>query len=275
MFFSNRLLRLALCLLGTVCLNQTATGQETKELRNSLDMKFVLLPKGTFTMGSPLTFDLRGVDEAEHEVTISQDFYLGVTEVTQAQFAKVMGTNPSSFQGGPPNSKSDYPVEMVSWSDAAEFCKRLSELPEEKAAGRVYRLPTEAEWEYACRAGAKTTYSFGDDPKLLADHAWFGENSNERPHPVGKKQPNAWGLYDMQGNVWEWCADWYGDYPKDAVTDPTGPNEGTLRILRGGGWKDTAAIARTARRGRITPDHTNVFLGLRVALSPPPNESSR
>lgn len=260
--------QLFFCLLCLGCLLEPAFGQESKEVVNSIGMKLILIPKGTFAMGSPATEELRGVDEVAHEVTISKDFYLGVTEVTQTQYAKVMGANPSKFKGQQQADKPDYPVENISWQDAVDFCKRLSDLPEEKAAGRVYRLPTEAEWEYACRAGAKTTYFFGNDPKSLSNHAWFeGNNNNERTHPVGQKKANAWGLYDMHGNVWEWCGDWYGDYPQAAVTDPSGPNEGTLRVLRGGGWKDTEAIVRTARRGRITPDHTSIYLGFRIALT--------
>jgi formylglycine-generating enzyme required for sulfatase activity len=257
---------LALVFFGLLITASTAQ-EPTKEITNSIGMKLVLIPKGTFTMGSPANEELRALDEVEHEVTISKDLYLGVTEVTQSQYAKVMRVNPSTFKGEKDPDKSDYPVENVSWHDAVDFCKRLSELPEEKAAGRVYQLPTEAEWEYACRAGAKTTYFFGNDPKSLGTHAWFEGNNNERTRPVGKKKPNAWGLYDMHGNVWEWCADWYGEYPKAAVTDPAGSNEGTLRVLRGGGWMDTQAIIRTARRGRITPDHVNTFVGFRVVLS--------
>jgi formylglycine-generating enzyme required for sulfatase activity len=260
--------RLLFCLLVVATLYQSCHGQEVKQISNSIGMKLVLLPKGTFTMGSPEALGLRGVDEVEHEVTISKEFYLGLTEVTQSQYAKIMGVNPSNFKGEKEGDRADYPVENVSWDAAVEFCKRLSELPEEKAAGRVYRLPTEAEWEYACRAGSKTAYFFGDDPKSIGNYAWFEGNNNDRTRPVSKKKPNDWGLYDMYGNVWEWCSDWYGDYPKGPVTDPAGLNEGTLRVLRGGSWKDTEVIARTARRGRIAPLHADNYLGFRVALSP-------
>jgi formylglycine-generating enzyme required for sulfatase activity len=187
-----------------------------KEITNSIGMKLVLIPKGTFTMGSPENEAGRIEDEGEHQVTISRDYYLGVYEVTQEQYEQVMGTNPSYFQGDHVAERdpktgvvkeidsSNHPVEQVSWEDAVEFCERLSELPEEKAAGRVYRLPTEAEWEYACRAGTNTKYSFGDDEGQLGDYAWFEANSGGT-HPVGQKQPNAWGLYDTHGNVFEWC----------------------------------------------------------------------
>ncbi|MFM7929249.1 MAG: formylglycine-generating enzyme family protein, partial [Pirellula sp.] len=184
-------------------------------------------------------------------MTISKDYYLGVHEVTQAQYEKVMGANPSYFRGDIQGSRSNHPVEQVSWEDAVEFCKKLSDLHEEKAAGRVYRLPTEAEWEYACRAGSKTAYSFGESPKSLGDYAWFGSNSNNQTHPVGEKKANAWGLYDMHGNVWEWCRDRYGDYPKGAVSDPTGPKKGSSRVSRGGSWYYEAAGCRSAYRRRI------------------------
>lgn len=149
-----------------------------------------------------------------------------------------------------------------------EFCKRLSELPEEKNAGRVYRLPTEAEWEYACRAGSKTLFSFEENVKSLGDYAWFKENSDRRSHPVGEKLPNAWGLYDMHGNVWEWCSDWYGEYQKGAVTDPVGPVAGSFHVLRGGSWHDAAANCKSSSRLWHDPAvRGDVLNGFRVALS--------
>jgi len=160
-----------------------------------------------------------------------------------------------------------YPVDQVSWEDAVEFCKKLSELPEEKKAGRVYRLPTEAEWEYACRAGSKAAYSFGANSKTLGDYAWFGENSGNQTHPVGEKKANAWGLYDMHGNVWEWCSDWYGVYPKGSVSDPSGPSEGSIRVDRGGSWAYGAANCRSAYRGWGAPSYRIGNDGFRVALS--------
>jgi len=180
-----------------------------------MGMKFKLIPAGKFTMGGLLPIE---GDDA-HEVTLTKPFKMGVHEVTQAQYEQVMGSNPSKFEGA------DNPVENVSWLEALEFCRKLSALPAEKAAGNVYRLPTEAEWEYACRAGTTTQFSFGDDDSDLGDYAWYADNSDDKTHPVGSKQPNAWGLYDMHGNVWEWCLDWHGDYPSGAVTDPTGPSE--------------------------------------------------
>ena len=241
----------------------------SKEFTNSIGMRLVLIPKGTFTMGSPSEEKGANDDEEQHQVTISKDYYLGVTEVTQGQYEKVMGTNPSYFQTRVirKSDSSMYPVEQVSWEDAVEFCKRLSALPEEKKVGRVYRLPTEAEWEYACRAGSKTAYSFGESARSLPDYAWFAGNANIQTHPVGEKKPNAWGLYDMHGNVWEWCSDWYGEYPKGAVSDPTGPREGLNGAGRGGSWINEAAYCRSAKRSRIAPSYRVSFFGFRLALS--------
>ena len=243
--------------------------QTPKEITNSIGMKLMLVPKGTFMMGSPESEQRREGNETQHEVTISKDYYLGVYEVTQAEYQQVMNKNPSYFQGAKIRDSSRHPVEQVSWNDAVEFCKRLSELPEEKRAGRVYRLPTEAEWEYACRAGSKMAYSFGESLKSLGDYAWFGGNSNDQTHPVGEKKPNAWGLYDMHGNVWEWCSDWYDEYPKGTISDTTGPKEGSGRVRRGGSWFGGAAFCRSAFRTWIIPSHRNYDLGFRVALSSP------
>jgi formylglycine-generating enzyme required for sulfatase activity len=228
----------------------------------------VLIAKGTFLMGSPVSEKKRDQDEELHQVSISKDFFLGTFLVTQAQYEKVMGKNPSYFQGDKvKGDSSNHPVEQVSWEDAVEFCKKLSELPEEKKAGRVYRLPTEAEWEYACRAGSKAAYSRGANSKSLRDYAWFWVEGGNQTHPVGEKKANAWGLYDMHGNVWEWCSDWYGEYPKGAVSDPTGPKEGSARVDRGGGFRNEAADCRSAIRGRYDPSEGTLEDGFRVALS--------
>jgi formylglycine-generating enzyme required for sulfatase activity len=231
-------------------------------------MKLVLIPKGTFMMGSPESEQGRNENETQHEVTISKDYYLGVYEVTQAQYEKVMGKNPSHFQGAiVGNENADLPVENVSWDDAVEFCKKLSDLPEEKKTGREYRLPTEAQWEYACRAGSKTAYSFDDEEGLLPEYGWFKRNSSNRTHTVGLLEPNAWGLFDLHGNVWEWCSDRHGEYLKGAVSDPTGPCEGSNRVIRSGGWYGEAALCRSAlRRGHVPSIRLN-SIGLRVALS--------
>jgi len=266
--------------------------QGPQEIINSIGMKLVLIPNGTFMMGSPPSEKDRCNNERQHEVTISKDYYLGAFEVTQAQYEKVMGTNPSHFQGQKPAEKisakkhpqtgetieeekiipvdsSNHPVEGVSWKDAVEFCKKLSELPEEMKAGRVYRLPTEAEWEYACRAGSQTAFHFGDDPGSLGDYGWFYSNSGGQTHPVGQKKPNAWGLYDMHGNVWEWCSDWYGAYPKVAVTDPCGLKKGSYRVIRGGSLEFDAKYCRSAIRRRFNTTLGLSQDGFRVALSSP------
>lgn len=259
----------SLLIFGTIQVSCQVRAQYPKEITNSIGMKLVLIPKGTFQMGSPIAEEGRKDDEEQHQVTISQDYYLGVTEVTQGQYEKVMGTNPSFFQKRviDTSDSSMYPVEQVSWYDAVEFCKKLSDLPAEKAAGRVYSLPTEAEWEYACRAGSKTAYSFGKSSKSLGDYAWFYGNSNGQTHFVGEKKPNAWGLYDMHGNVWEWCSDWYGEYPKISVSDPVGPREGYCCVIRGGCWRNEARYCLTALRSRGDASLRDDYFGFRVALS--------
>jgi formylglycine-generating enzyme required for sulfatase activity len=220
------------------------TKELTLDLGGGVTMKLVLIHPGKFMMG----------EEEQHEVTLSKPFYMGVTEVTQAQYEAIMGTNPSSFKG-PAN-----PVETVSWNDATEFCKKLSE-----KTRQAVRLPTEAEWEYACRAGTKTAFSFGDDESALGDYAWYAANSGDTTHPVGQKKPNAWGLFDMHGNVWEWCADWWGVYPKGAVTDPQGPASGKYRVLRGGAWPLDPGRCRSASLTDFTPDSRYFIYGFRVA----------
>jgi formylglycine-generating enzyme required for sulfatase activity len=231
---------------------------DTPRMTNSIGVNLRLLPAGTFMMG-----DAGGEpNNKPHRVTLTKPFYMGVHEVTNAQWKQVMGSVPSNWKDD------DHPVEMVSWMDAVEFCGKLSALPAERKAGRAYRLPTEAEWEYACRAGTTTKYSFGDDEKLLGDYGWFPGNSGRRTHPVGLKKPNAWGLYDMHGNVWEWCSDWSGDYPDGEVTNPHGPSLGSYRANRGGGWSFNAGICRSALRDGGFPSYRFDDLGFRLALSP-------
>ena len=222
---------------------------------NSIGMSLVQIPAGTFTMGDD--------DETPHQVTLTKGFELGVYEVTQEQYEQVMGSNPSEFKG-PQN-----PVEMVSWDEAVEFCRKLSALPAEQSVGYVYRLPTEAEWEYACRAGTTSKYSFGDSESELGDYAWYRDNSGGTTHPVGQKKPNGFGLYDMHGNVWERCQDWYGDYPKGSTTDPTGAasGSGSERVIRGGSWYFYSDEFRSADRNSLPPDLRGYGLGFRVLRS--------
>ncbi|HWZ94761.1 MAG TPA: formylglycine-generating enzyme family protein [Opitutaceae bacterium] len=222
------------------------------------------IPAGTFRMGSPAGEPGRNPDEGPQTwVAISQGFWLGKTLVTQGQYQDVMGNNPSNFA----DVGDDAPVEMVVFDDAVAFCQKLTE--RERAAGRLlkrgyaYMLPTEAQWEYACRAGT-TQARYGN----LEDIAWYVGNSGDTTHPVGQKQPNAWGLYDMNGNVREWCSDWYGQYPGGNITDPGGPDSGALRVSRGGGWCGTANLCRSAYRGVGAPGDRNLNLGFRVALAP-------
>jgi formylglycine-generating enzyme required for sulfatase activity len=243
----------------------------TIPLSDKVDLDMVWINPGTFTMGSPSDELGRYDDETQHKVTLTQGYWLGRYEITQAQYKAIMKVNPSKFIGA------DLPVETVSWNDAMEFCKKLTEI--EKAAGRLpggyeYTLPTEAQWEYACRAGTTTALNSG---KNLSDEVqcpemdevgWYGYNSDKTTHPVGQKQPNAWGLYDMHGNVYEWCLDWFGDYPTSSVTDPTGPSTGSGRVLRGGSWSRSARYCRSALRGSDYPDDYWDHFGFRVALSP-------
>lgn len=256
------------------------TAGATQEITNSIGMRLTLIPGGTFTMGGGANEEGFQDVEQQHSVTLTQDYWLGSFEITQAQYLQVMGTNPSRFQGEIVGQRhpltgnlikeidtSNYPVEQVSWFDAVEFCQRLSELPEEKQAGRVYRLPTEAEWEYACRAGSQTAFGCGDTNSELYDHGWVGGNSSRKTHPVGQKKPNAWGLYDMHGNVMEWCLDNFGAYPKGPVADPVGLGDAMLRVRRGGAWCDIGAMCRSAHRDSSIPSQRSFDTGFRVAVS--------
>jgi formylglycine-generating enzyme required for sulfatase activity len=218
-------------------------------------------------MGSPDSDSDAGSNEKpQHKVRITKPFYLGVYEVTQAEYEKVMVENPSY------DKRATNPVEMVSWAEATEFCKRLS-----ATEGKAYHLPTEAEWEYACRAGTTTQYSFGDDEVSLGEYAWYTNNATMKTHAVGEKKGNAWGLHDMHGNVWEWCQDWYaGDYYANSPTDdPQGPSSGaSYRVVRGGCWIDSAWSSRSAFRYRIEARNRYERLGFRVAAVPPGGQPS-
>jgi formylglycine-generating enzyme required for sulfatase activity len=221
------------------------------DLGDGVKMEFVLIPDGSFMMGSDKTNG-----KPVHRVTITKPFYLGKFEVTQEQWEKVMGGNPSKFKGA------KNPVEQVSWEDCQKFLEALKE----RVSGQTFRLPTEAEWEYACRARSKTDYSYGDSPDKLRDYAWFNDNSEKQTHPVGQKKPNPWGLYDMHGNVWEWCQDWHGEYAGKSATDPTGPATGSARVLRGGSWYGNAANSRSASRFNRDPATRHCDYGFRVVV---------
>jgi len=222
--------------------------------RNSIGMEFVLIPAGTFQMGSNDS-DAYDNEKPVHTVRITQPFYLGKYEVTQGQWQAVMGNNPSKFTGDP-----NRPVEHVSWDDVQEFVRRLNS----REGGAMYRLPTEAEWEYAARAETTTRWSFGDDVGQLGRYAWHDQNAGGQTHPVGQLQPNSWGLYDMHGNVWEWVQDWYGGYASGTAVDPAGPSSGSIRVNRGGSWIDSARYCRSAPRIRGAPGDRIVYLGFRL-----------
>jgi formylglycine-generating enzyme required for sulfatase activity len=240
-----------------------------------LNLEMMPIPAGTFVMGSPNDEEGRDDEEGpQTTVTITKPFWLGKTEVTQSQWKVVMGNNPSISKGD------DLPVEQVSWDDAVSFCKKLNEMKRDTLpAGYHYTLPTEAQWEYACRAGTTTRFSYGNDTgySQLGSYAWNKANSSNKTHPVAEKLPNGWGLYDMHGNVYEWCLDWYDDYIGGSVSDPQGPQSGptwtnSTRVNRGGGWFDAASYCRSSFRGRNWPGSTYVHLGFRVALSPVPSK---
>jgi formylglycine-generating enzyme required for sulfatase activity len=244
--------------------------QITLALDGNLTMKLTLIPAGKFLMGSPAGEKDREDEEGPpHEVTISKPFYVGVYTVTQAQWKAVMGTTVAQQRDRADKDSSlfgvgdDHPMYFVSWEEAVDFCKRLSQ-----KTGRAARLPAEAEWEYACRAGSKTRFSFGDDTEYeqLTEYVWYENNSDSKTHPVGRKKPNGWGLYDMHGNVWQWCSDWAGSYGKEAQTDPTGPASGSDRVLRGGSWNNNAHHCRSAIRQGRSPDYRIHFLGFRVVV---------
>jgi len=252
------------------------------DLGNNVKMRMVLIPAGKFMMGSPATEAGRNSNEGpQHEVTISKPFYMGVFEVTQEQYEQVMGVNPSRFKGA------KNPVDQVSWYEAVEFCKKLS-----ARTGKKVMLPTEARWEYACRACTTTAFHTGDALKPGQANAvfpsnpgvwdrimaWVGMSSAQKTiqtTPAGSFPPNGFGLYDMHGNVWEWCSDWRGEdyYANSPKTDPQGPDTGSLRVLRGGSWGDHPEDCRSAYRLRDSPDHRNDALGFRVAVDLPAGQA--
>jgi formylglycine-generating enzyme required for sulfatase activity len=237
---------------------QVAVGvypEAPKTLRNSIGMEFVLIPAGEFQMGSN-DAQASGNEKPVHTVRLTRVFYLGKYEVTQAQWEAVMENNPSHFKGD-----AALPVESVSWEDAQEFISRLNTREHGTA---FYRLPTEAEWEYAARAGSTTVYSFGNSASDLGRYAWHGENAGYKTHPVGQLQPNAWGLYDMHGNVWEWVQDGSGAYSSGTAVDPAGPASSSYRVHRGGGWINDARYCRSTSRESHASGDRLLHLGLRL-----------
>lgn len=250
--------------------------QEEQTFTNSLGMEFIRIPAGSFLMGSAeddaAAFN---IEKPQHEVTISEDFYLGKYEVTQEEWEDLMGSNPYTLDRSNPYynlegmkeriTRPNHPA-TVSWEDAQEFINRLNE----KEGHKRYRLPTEAEWEYAARAGTITAYSFGDDKEDLDEYAWYGENfQTGGTHPVGQKLPNPWGLYDMHGNAWEWVEDHYSRdyYNESPAVDPTGPTRGGEYVVRGGSWHNTATSWRSAFRKGYEKDYRGISIGFRVAIT--------
>jgi formylglycine-generating enzyme required for sulfatase activity len=220
----------------TVMAQEVKPGKaEVIDLSKDVKLEMVLIPAGKFKMGSPESEKGHSKAETQHEVTLTKPFYMGKYEVTQEQWESVMGKNPSDTKGG------KLPVTQVSWEDCQEFIKKLNA----KTKGG-YRFPTEAEWEYACRAGTTTAYSFGDE--ITPKDANYFDSKIDKPVAVGSYKGNAFGLYDMHGNVWEWCEDWYGDYPAGAVTDPKGPAKGEDRVLRGGSFLTYELFNRSSKR---------------------------
>jgi len=238
-----------------------------KEFTNSVGMKFVWIPPGSFMMGSPKEEEGRMDDEVQHKVTLTKGFYMGVHLVTQEQWQAVMGNNPSFFGKGEKN----LPVECVTWNHCQDFCKKSR--AKDKSP---YRLPTEAEWEFCCRAGTTTVFSFGDS--ISADQANFNGDEiygkgkpglrRKKTTPVGSFAANAWGLFDMHGNVWQWCQDFDGAYPRNDVVDPQGPMAGKERMMRGGCWGLGPVYLRSACRYHLQPGWGDDAIGLRVCFTP-------
>ncbi len=231
--------------------NRDATGPAVSSRLTTLT-NMVLIKAGSF-------------QRIAHPVVLTYDFWIGKYEVTQGEYAALMGKNPSRFPGDLTR-----PVEKLSWLDAAAYCAELTK--QERKSGHLpegyeYRLPSEAEWEYACRAGSTNQFSFGDSTADTAQYAWTMENSDGTTHPIGQKRPNAWGLYDMHGNVWEWCSDWFAPYPAMALTNPAGAASSKFKVFRGGGWNQTAEFARASNRFMMAPTNGIHFVGFRIALS--------
>ena len=239
----------------------TASGKDSAppkdliiDLGGGIRMEFVLIPAGSFIMG-----DEKGADRERpvHKVTISKPYYLARHEVTRAQYGVVMQSEPAKV------AQPDYPVDFARWDTCQEFLARLNKLK----PGMRFRLPTEAEWEYAARAGSQSRYFFGDDSRLLPEYAWFQELAGGGAHPVGQKKPNPWGLFDIYGNVWEWCQDYYGPYDAKDQTDPSGPVAGKRRVFRGGAWNGPSDRCRSAARDSFPA--AAFVLGFRVVVPVP------
>lgn len=250
---------LFLLLIFFVFLSACAKQERAVDYTNSVGMQFMKIPAGSFLMGANPKLGVALEEESPmHEVILSKSFYMGKYEVTQAQWQAVMGENPSFYQGA------DRPVEYVSWNDVNLFCAKLNELE----GHRRYRLPTEAEWEYAARAGDDLVFPSGKTRDALGRFAWYFKNADQQTHPVGQLAPNGWGLYDMVGNVWEWTADWFDEtyYEKSPETDPTGPDSGRFRVYRGSSFYWDPECCNYSDRENSSPGFKMYYLGFRVVL---------
>jgi len=238
---------------------RTKSDTKPSKMINSFGIEFIYIQPGIFMMGSPKDEKGRDSNEILHQVTLTKGFYIQNTQVTQKQWKALKGNNPSNFK-----DCEDSPVEQVSWNDVHDFIKKLNN----KEGSDKYRLPTEAEWEYACRAGSNTLYCFGNDKNRLKEYAWYDKNAENETHPVGQLNPNDWGLYDMHGNVWEWCSDLFGDYPTFPVSEPAGPISGKRRVLRGGSWYENEWYCRSANRKEDSPESRYSNYGFRLVRIP-------
>jgi len=227
------------------------------EFTDMLGMKFIHILPGSFLMGYTPYNPERGSHEFRHQVTLTKEYYLQATPVTQDQWQAIMESNPSSFE----DNGGDSPVETVSWEDVQEFIEKLNQ----RDGAFKYRLPSEAEWEYAAKAGRDTRFCYGDNYSKLKKYAWYKDNSGLKTHPVSLKNPNSWDLYDMHGNVWEWCQDWHDRYPSGSATDPLGPDSGSNRIIRGGSWGSDIWFCNSTDRFGRPPDFMAYNLGFRLA----------
>ena len=258
------------CATAAEATSARVSAPQTFDLGSGVKLEMVWVPAGSFMMGSPDSEEGCRYDETQHHVTLTQGFWLGKYEVTQGQWEAVMGSNPSHFKG------KDLPVETVSWDDCQEFIKKLNARFASEGGG--FRLPTEAEWEYACRAGTTTPFHYGESldssmANLTDNYPYDGRDKGEYPKrtvPVGQFEPNAWGLYDMHGNVWEWCEDRYGDYPSGGVVDPQGTAGGSCRVFRGGSWGICTWFCRSATRAGNFPGRRFSDRGFRLARTQPP-----
>lgn len=272
------LLLLSIFMLGTTGCSLIFNGRETSFTLPNGGGELTLqeVPAGTFTMGSPSSESERYENETQHEVRITRPYLMGTYEVAQQQWEAVMGYNPSCFTGD------RLPVERITWYDAVEFCNELSRLVGKEPVYTIngervscdfnkngFRLPTEAEWEYAARGGGLDNYKVYAGSNNLSEVGWYYENFGDETHLVGQKEPNALGIYDMSGNVWEWCWDWYDDYAVSSETNPIGPASGSDRVARGGSWDISSEYCRSANRYSVSPGGGCSSLGFRLAVSLP------